>query len=81
MRLNPPEAAAIGTIYRIWLRSSRTSAWDCFGEALERMASRLGGWAGLHQWLVDWLPVIPVQHAKLALADHQLRKAQTLISK
>lgn len=81
MRLNPPEVASIGTIYRCWSKSNLTASWECFGAALARMAEHLGGWAGLHQWLVDWLPAVPIQHAKLAIADHQLRSAQTMISK
>jgi len=80
MILNPPDVAAVGTIYRCWLVSGRTSSWECWGAALTRMADRLGGWSGLHQWLVDWLPQIPIHHAKLAFADHRLRSAQTLIS-
>jgi|GEM_PF-4707645 len=78
MRMNPPEAYAIGTIYRLWTRSHRTSSWECFGAALACLAQKMGGWPVLEQWLVDNLQIIPIRHAKLALADHRLHKFSTL---
>jgi hypothetical protein len=73
MRINPPEAAALATIYRIWAKTLHTDAWVCLGAALSAMATRLGGWPQVHQFCTDHLATIPMQHLKTAFADHLLR--------
>jgi hypothetical protein len=73
MRINPPEAYAIGTIYRMWTRSHRTATWECLGDVLAIYAKRMGSWDKVHQFCADNLSSIPIAHLKLAYADHRLR--------
>jgi len=78
MTINPPEAAALATIYRLWERSQRTSTFERLGDALAVLAARMGGWPQVHQLCADCLSTIPTAHLKLAFADHVRRVNRAL---
>ncbi len=79
MRTNPPEAAVVATIYRLWERSHCARTWNTLGDVLAILARRWGGWQEVHQFCADYLSVIPIHHIAAAYADQQGRELRKLI--
>ena len=76
MRINPPEAATVATLYRLWNCTHQTCAWEALGFILSCRCRELGSWGKAQSWLAEYLPDLPVKTLELALADHNLHVAR-----